>query len=368
MVYNEIKGILPHFQVEGTYQSAEELHSGNINNTYHMIYAAPGGEAHYALQYINPYVFKEPRGVMRNIALVTGHLRKSLIQNGVDPARHVLELIPTCAGDILYEDERGGIWRCYRYITNATAYDRPQKDAHLFEAGRAFGEFQRLLCDFPAEALFASIPDFHNTKRRFYTFVQSVAADQAGRAERVEEEIEFFFDRRRMMGQIVRLLDHGEIPLRVTHNDTKINNVMIDDRTDKAICVIDLDTVMPGSSLYDYGDAIRFAASTAAEDEPDTGKIALDMEKFRLFTQGFLSEVDGFLTEGELSRLVLGVKVITCELAMRFLAVYLDGDVYFKVNSPDHNLIRARAQMKLLTDVESKEEELVRIIRQMRGL
>ncbi|MBQ3109199.1 MAG: phosphotransferase, partial [Clostridia bacterium] len=247
------------------------------------------------------------------------------------------------------------------YITDASAYDAPRKEAHIYETGRAFGEFQRLLYDFPADMLHATIPDFHNTTRRFYTFVASVAADKAGRVRYIENEIEFMFEHRKLMNGIVTKLDKGELPLRVTHNDTKINTILIDNATDKALCVIDLDTVMPGSSLYDFGDAIRFCASTAAEDEPDTTKISLDMNAFKLFTEGFLSETNGFLDPEEIRALPLGVLVITCELAMRFLTDYIDGDLYFKVNYPEHNLVRARAQIALLRDMETKYDEMCRI-------
>lgn len=281
---------------------------------------------------------------------------------GVDPARRVLTLIPTVSGGNLFQDEEGHYWRAYNYISGATAYDAPQKPVHTFETGRAFGEFQRLLCDFPANSLYDTIPDFHNTTRRFYNFVASVAADKAGRVRKVEEEIEFMFDHRRMMGQIIRMLDSGALPMRVTHNDTKINNVLIDDITDKAICVIDLDTVMPGSALYDYGDAIRFCASTAAEDEEDLSKITLNMDAFERFTEGFLSETNGFLTSNELHNLPLGVLTITCELAMRFLTDYIDGDMYFKVRSPEHNLIRARAQIKLFKEMERHRAQMQDIV------
>ena len=262
----------------------------------------------------------------------------------------------------MHRDATGDYWRAYRYIDNAVPYDVLEKPRHYYEIGRAFGEFQRRLRTFPAQRLHETIPDFHNTTRRFYAFVAAVAEDRAGRVDALEDEIEFFFERRKMMNEIVRRLKTGELPLRVTHNDTKSNNVLIDQETDEAICVIDLDTVMPGSSLYDFGDAVRFGASTAAEDEEDLSKIGLDMEKYRLFTEGFLRETNGFLTEKEIGLLPLGVKVITCELAMRFLTDYIDGDRYFKVNSPTHNLARAHAQMKLLTDIEVKEEEMYRVL------
>ena len=362
MVYNEVKHILPRFAFEGDYYDAVEMTSGNINNTYRLEYRVNGESVFYTLQHINRYVFKNPQMVMENIERVTEHLRASYIAEDIDPTRHVLHLIPTVDGKNLFIDAEGNYWRAYYFISNATPYDAPEKPVHLFETGRAFGEFQKRLYDFPTGLLHDTIPDFHNTTKRFYTFVASVAEDKAHRVRELEDEIEFMFEHRRMMNGIVRRLENGELPLRVTHNDTKINNVLIDDATDKAICVIDLDTVMPGSSLYDFGDAVRFCASTAAEDEADTSRIHLDLERYRLFTEGFLSEVNGFLQPEEIRLLPLGVQVLTCELAMRFLTDYIDGDLYFKLRYPKHNLVRARAQMALLRDIESKADEMQRII------
>lgn len=365
MLYNRIKGILPQFPFIGKYVSATELTSGNINTTYHLTYKSADTFIHYTLQHINPYVFKSPEKVMENILNVTEHLKKNLEEQGLDPARRVLQIVKTKKGEVMHKDAEGFYWRAYYYIDNATPYNSVKKAEHFYEVGRIFGEFQKLLCDYPVENLHETIPDFHNTTRRFYAFVAAVAEDKAGRVDEVEDEIEFLFDRRRMMGEIVKKLKKGEIARRVTHNDTKINNVLIDDATDKAICVIDLDTVMPGSALYDFGDAIRFGASTAAEDEEDLTKISLDMNLFRQFTAGFLSEVRGFIPDHEIRLLPLGVKVITCELAMRFLTDYIDGDLYFKVRSPEHNLIRARAQMKLLTDIEKKSGEMDKVIEEL---
>lgn len=366
MLYNRIKHILPEFAFEGRYLDGEELHSGNINNTYHLIYGTrDGAQHHYTLQQINSYAFRDPAAVMRNIEMISTHMRSALEEKGVNPDRRMLEIIPTRKGETMLATGNGGFWRAYKYIENATAYNQVTKPEHFFETGRAFGEFQRLLMDFPAEKLNETIPNFHNTQRRFYTFVASIAEDKVGRVKELEDEIEFFFERRKMMSEIVRKLEAGDLPIRVTHNDTKINNVMIDNETDKAICVIDLDTVMPGSALYDYGDAIRSGANTAAEDEPDTDKIALDLNLFEQFTRGFLSEVHDILTDEEIRLMPLSIKVITCELAMRFLTDYIDGDLYFKVHSPDHNLIRARAQMKLLTDIEDKYDELNEMVQKI---
>lgn len=359
MIYNRIKTVLKQFCFQGEYQSVQELVSGNVNSTYHLFYNDHGTPHQYVLQRINEYVFKEPVNVMQNIVRVTEHLRGSLENAGLNADGHVLDIIKTVTGEPLYVDPKdGSFWRAYVFIDNAIAPDTVTSLNMMREVGRGFGNFQRLLVDFPAEELYVPIPNFHNTTKRFYAFVRAVDEDKAGRVKDVEDEIEFFFEHRRMMNQIVQLLNNGTLPLRVTHNDTKSNNVMMDIDSGKAVCVIDLDTVMPGSSLYDYGDAVRFGASTAAEDEPDTAKIALDMEKTRAFTEGFVEETNGFLTQAELRRLPLGIKVITCELAMRFLTDYIDGDLYFRVNSPQHNLIRARAQMALLRDIERKQDAL----------
>ena len=364
MLYNNIKHVINHFKFDGTYEDVEELLSGNINSTYRLTYRLPDGKTvRYVLQKINTVAFRQPDELMKNVQLVIDHITAAMARAHVDTDRRILEFIPTVGyattdSPLLYRDDHGDFWRADVFIDRATAYDQIT-DPHMFyEAGRGFGEFQKYLSDFPADKLVETIPDFHNTKKRFYTFVAAVSSDKAGRVKELDKEIDFFFDRRKMMSSIVDLLDAGKLPLRVTHNDTKLNNVMIDDDTGEALCVIDLDTVMPGSSLYDYGDAIRYGASTAAEDEPDLSKIGVDMELFRQFTDGFISEVKDDLTRDELLSLPLGIKVINCELAMRFLTDYLDGDVYFKVNRPQHNLIRARAQMRLLECFEEKYDEM----------
>jgi Ser/Thr protein kinase RdoA (MazF antagonist) len=362
VIYNLIKTIIPNFAFAGSYDSCEEIQSGNVHNTYCIHYSCNEVHKRYILQRVNTYVFKEPKSVMKNIILITDHLRKSIVRANEDPTRRVLDIIPTIQGEPLYEDGEGGYWRGYGFIDNATAHDTVADARMAYEIGRGFGNFQKLLVDFPAGTLFTPIPDFHNTPKRFYALMRSIDQDRINRVCEVENEIEFMFDHRRMMSEIVKLLDSGVLPLRVTHNDTKSNNVLVDNDTLKAICVIDLDTVMPGSVLYDYGDAVRFCASAAAEDERDESKVMLEMEKTEQFTRGFVEETNGFLTRAELSRLPLGIKVITCELAMRFLTDYLDGDLYFKVNSTDHNLVRARAQIALLRDIEEKEQEIQNLV------
>lgn len=362
MLYNRIKHVLPKFHFEGIFQEVEELCAGNINNTYRLTYLAEGGRVNqYALQHINSYVFKNPALVMHNMELVCNHLHNGYVTDGIDPKRRMIELISTEANSVLYTDERGGFWRAYHFIDGATAYNRVENPAQFYEVGRCFGEFQHRLHDFPVGELADTIPNFHNTRKRFYAFVAAVDRDQAGRVKEVENEIDFLFDRRRLMNEIVARIEAGSLPLRVTHNDTKVNNVMVDDATGKAICVIDLDTVMSGSVLYDFGDAIRFGASTASEDEPDLDKISLDIGLYEQFARGYLSEMNGVLSDEEVRLLPLGVKVITCEQVLRFLTDYIDGDLYFKVNGPRHNLERARAQMRLLEDIEAKYAQMCAI-------
>lgn len=358
MTYNDLKEIIPQFNFEGRYIRVYELTSGNVNNTYRLEYALGNIRIYYTLQRINAYVFNNPEAVVGNIAKVTEHIRKKIIEEKGDDRRSVLSLIKTKQGEYIFRDKRGDYWRAYRFIDNADALDVVNTAEQMEEVGRGFGRFQRLLTDYDATQLYTTIPNFHNSTKRFYRFVKALDEDRANRAGEIEDEIEFIFDHRKMMGEIVKLLDDGVIPYRVTHNDTKANNVLLDGETGKALCVIDLDTVMPGSVLFDYGDAIRYGASLAKEDEEDISKIRLDMDKVKAFTKGFIDETNGFLLREELLRLPLGVKVITCELAMRFLTDYIDGDLYFKVNSPEHNLIRARAQIALLKDIERRESAL----------
>ncbi len=359
MIYNDLKHILKQFLFVGKYANAEELTSGNINATYRLEYAREDGTVgQYVLQRINTAAFKNPAELMSNIQLVTDHITASMTRQKLNCDRRILEFIPTKQGGYLHRDENGGCWRAYKFIDGVTAYNSIRDPMHFYEAGRGFGEFQKFLFDFPADKLAATIPDFHHTTKRFYAFVAAVAEDRAGRAASIEREIDFFFDRRKLMNRIIALTEAGVLPERVTHNDTKLNNVLIDNETGKALCVIDLDTVMPGSILYDYGDAIRYGACTAAEDEPDLSKIGVDMNLFRLFTDGFVSEIANTITVDEIRNLPLGVLVITCELAMRFLTDYLNGDEYFKVQHPEHNLVRAHAQMKLLEEFERHYDEM----------
>jgi len=363
---DQIKSVAGHFALQGALLAAKELTSGNINKTYRLTCEAEGAQRDYVLQRINTYVFKRPMDVMENILRVTEYLRGVLTAAGEDPARRVLRVIPTLDGQCMYTDPEGGCWRAYDFIPDAAAYNTVDA-ATFYQVGRGFGEFQRLLAGFPAEQLHETIPQFHDTRARYRQLEAAMEANSAGRRASVQQEIGFLLARRERLCSVAERVDRGELPLRVTHNDTKSNNVMVDAATGAPLCVIDLDTVMPGSVLYDYGDAIRFAGTTAPEDEPDVTKIALDMEKTRAFTRGFIQETNGFLTREELRLLPLGIEIMTGELAVRFLTDYLAGDPYFKLNYPEHNLVRTRAQIALLQDVERKAGQLQAMVDELIG-
>ncbi len=351
------------FSIPGVCVGGEELRAGNINRTYELLFRQPDGRTDtYIFQKINTYVFRHPHAMMRNIQTVTDHIKHKLLARDGSFHRRVLSFLTTRDGLPYVDHPEHGFWRAYEFVDDARAYNLITKPLHFYEAGRAFGEFQGWLADFPATTLTETIPDFHNTAARMETFVQAVQADRAGRAGSVAEEIAFILARRQEAGLLTALLASGEIPYRVTHNDTKINNILFDAKTDRAICVIDLDTVMPGSSLYDFGDAVRSGASTAAEDEEDLSKVSLSLELFEAFTKGFLEGTAGLLTDREVELLPLGAKIMALELASRFLADYLDGDVYFKTRIPAHNLIRARTQIRLVQDIENKMADMAAIV------
>lgn len=350
----DIAEIASHFAFGKRPVSYEELNEGLINTTYRLLFSDDDTDNSYILQRINTVAFKDPDSLMHNIFLVTEHIRAGLEREGVDPNRHVLNFVRTNDGERLYRDAEGGCWRAYCYVGRATAYNVIENPRMFREAGRGFGEFQTRLLDFPADRLVESIPHFHDTPRRYQALCDAIRADKAGRVKDLGEEIAFVNARVDRMGEIVDRLATGELPLRVTHNDTKLNNVLLDDETDRALCVIDLDTVMPGSVLYDFGDAIRYGANTVAEDEVDTDKVGFDMELFEAFTRGFLEETAGNLTASELHLLPLGAEIMTLELVIRFLTDYVEGDVYFKTKYPGHNLVRTHAQMRLLTEMEKR--------------
>lgn len=359
---NLIRSIAENFKYEGELVSYTELKAGNINTTYKIDFELAGKTTSYILQKINTFAFKDPVGLMNNVSLVTEHIANALRARGEDLERRVLRFVQAKDGTYLYLAPDGGAWRSYLFVDGCTAYNKIEDPLHFYEAGVGFGEFQRDLADFPADKLVETIPNFHNTAKRFEAFEASVKADAAGRAESVRREIDFVIAHKDMCNEIVSKMESGQLPVRVTHNDTKLNNVLIDNESGHALCVIDLDTVMPGSSLYDVGDAIRYGACTADEDEPDTSKIGFSMELFRQFTRGFVEKTKANLTREEILLLPLGAKVMTCELVIRFLTDYLDGDKYFKILYPEHNIVRTRAQLTLLCEMEKHYGEMCEFV------
>jgi len=355
MNYN-LKDILKHFDVEFSLQA---YGNGHINDTY-IVQSTPS----YILQRINTDVFKNPIELMDNIKAVTEFLQDKIKKNGGDPTRETLTLINTIDGKTFYQTKDGDCFRMYKFIDNTKSYETVENPTQFYNAARAFGRFQNMLKDFPANKLYEVIPSFHNTRKRFEDFKVAVNENKAKRLELVENEVNFALNREKYVDIVVDLLNSKELPLRVTHNDTKLNNVLLDETTGEGVCVIDLDTVMPGSLLYDFGDALRFGASTGAEDEKDLDKIWFDLDLFAAFTKGFLEELGDTITEKELELLPFSAILMTYECGIRFLGDFLNGDTYFKVDSDTHNLDRARTQFKLIKDMEDKLEDMKQVVRE----
>ena len=354
---------IENFCFEGMYQEDKPWGNGHINDTYSLFFSIGERKTkRYILQMMNRSIFSKPAEVMENIMGVTSYLQKIIAQNGGDPERETLNVIPAKDGRAYYVDTKGEYWRAYAYIENATSFEKVESPEDFYESAVAFGNFQRLLADYPAETLHETISGFHDTKARFEVFKKAVAEDICGRAASVKREIDFVLERENIAGVFGELLDKKEIPLRVTHNDTKLNNIMMDNETRKGICIIDLDTVMPGLAMNDFGDSIRFGASTALEDETDLDKVWCDMNLFEAYTRGFIEGCGGKLTKREIELLPMGAKVMTFECGMRFLTDYLQGDTYFKTHRPKQNLDRCRTQFKLVADMEAKWQTMQEIV------
>ena len=347
------------FALRGAPLYAGRYGSGHINDTYAV--ACDSGLM-YIVQRVNGTVFPKPWELMENIAAVTAFLGRRT----ADP-RRCLRLVPTRDGGPCFVDDQGGYWRAFPFISNSVCLQAPTRPEDFYQSGVAFGAFQRQLADFPAATLHEPIPNFHNTPDRYRKLHQALAEDPLGRAKDCQAEIRAYLDREAGADSIVKGLAEGALPLRVTHNDTKLNNVMLDYDTHEALCVIDLDTIMPGSALYDYGDSIRFGAATAAEDERDLGRMCLDLELFRTYTRGFLSACGDSLTERELQMLPVGARLMTLECGVRFLTDYLSGDTYFKISRESHNLDRARTQLRLVEDMERKWKDMEQIVKEVRA-
>lgn len=343
------------FKLYGNPVYCEKYGCGHINATYLV---ETDKRKRYILQKINTHVFPDVEALMGNVEKVT-----SFIAARVRNPRDAMRLVETNSGKSFYSDEEGQCWRVYDFIEDGLSLQLPEGPQDFYESAIAFGGFMEQMSSFPAETLKETIKDFHNTIDRYRIFKETLKKDPLGRASEVEREIEFILSREDEAGSLHRMRIHKELPLRVTHNDTKLNNVMLDRSTRKALCVIDLDTVMPGLSLYDFGDSIRFGAATALEDEKDLSRMGIDLELFRIYTRGFVKACPS-LTKKERELLPLGAKIMTLECGVRFLTDYLDGDHYFAVHRPKHNLDRARTQFKLVLDMESKWKEMNNIIRE----
>ena len=351
------------FAIQGDFILGEEIDSGHINSTYRASYRqADGSEQRYIFQAINRNVFKDPHAVMTNVERVTHHINDKVLRRKHDLGGQTLNLFPARVGGVWVEDEKGTVWRCYNHIEGCVTYDIVENERQAFQAAHAFGAFQDLVSDLDASLIAETIPDFHNTRKRYDRLMEVIAADPCGRAPGVKEECDFIREREPLVDVLLDLADAGKIPLRVTHNDTKINNVMIDAQTDEAVCVIDLDTVMPGLALYDFGDLIRTATSPAAEDEMDLSKVEMQMPMFRALVEGYLDAAGSFLNETEVRHLAFSGRLITLEVAIRFLTDYLEGDVYFKTHRPGQNLDRCRNQLQLVREIERQEPEMNSIV------
>lgn len=357
-----LKEIIENFDFKGELLSVSPYGSGHINDTCLLKYKIEDDVVLIILQRMNTHIFKKPVELMENIMNVTDYLRKRIIENGGDPKRETLTVILNKVGQPYYQDSEGQYWRAYHFITGTTSYDEVQSDDDFYQSALAFGKFQSLLAEYPAHTLHETILDFHNTKARFAAFKEAVERDICNRVKDVQDEIRFVLEREDIANILNIMQEKGELPLRVTHNDTKLNNVLIDNQTHQGICVIDLDTVMPGLAINDFGDSIRFGASTGAEDEKDLSKVECDMHLFEVYTKGFIEGSNHRLTENEIRALPIGAKVMTYECGMRFLTDYLQGDTYFKTQYPTHNLDRCRTQFKLVADMEKKWSTMNEIV------
>ncbi len=362
--YNKLAG---QFQFEGEFIFGEPFGCGHINDTYVLYFKREFEHPlRYIVQGINHRIFKNVDQLMENIDHVISFIAQKVIKEGGDLSREVLQIVKTIDDKLYYDAGNEHYYRAYVFIDDAVSLQLITQPEHFYQSAKAFGKFQKQLSDFPADTLFETIPNFHNTRDRYRLFTEAVEQDIVGRAKSVQEEIEFIQKREKDTGVLLNLLEAGKLPLRVTHNDTKLNNVMLDVKTGKGVCVIDLDTVMPGLVHYDFGDSIRFGASTATEDETDLSKVSMNLELFELFSKGFLEECGDSLTETELEYLPFGAKLMTFECGMRFLTDYLNGDTYFKIHREHHNLDRCRTQFRLVADMENKHEQMTEIIRKCR--
>ena len=355
-----IENVVKGFQVEGNVTEYIPFGNGHINDT--RLVTMDNG-VQFVLQRINKNVFKRPDLLMENYVGVTEFIRKKIEKMGGDPLREVLNAIPAKDGKPYIIDEEGQYWRLLVYVTESMSYDKVEKPEQFYDSAVSFGDFQYMLRDYPAETLHETIVNFHNTPDRYRQLMEAIENNTAGRLAEVGQEVEFAKARREFASTLENAHKEGRLPLRVTHNDTKLNNILFDSNTGKALCVVDLDTIMPGYSVNDFGDSIRFGATTALEDETDLSKVNFDISLYDLYVKGFIEGAKGGLTEGELEMLPIGAIMMTFECGMRFLADYLNGDTYFRIHRPSHNLDRCRNQFKLVADMEAHLDEMKAIVK-----
>lgn len=357
-----ISQILAAYALPGTVADVARHGKGHINDTFCVVCKTPeGGTARFILQRLSQAAFPHPEEVMENFVGITSYLRREILAEGGDPLRETLSLVKTGDGADFVTDAEGRAWRLMPFIENAECYQSATPE--LFAAsGRAFGRFQYMLRDYPARTLHETIPHFHDTESRFEQFLAALEADKMNRAEGISPEIQFILRRKADCGVALRALREGKLPLRVTHNDTKLNNILIDRDTHEGICIIDLDTTMPGLAINDFGDSIRFGANHCMEDEQDLTKVNFDISLYEVFTRGFLEGARGSLTPAELEYLPWGARLMTLECGIRFLTDYLDGDHYFHVSHPRQNLDRARTQLKLVKDMEEQFDAMGAVV------
>ena len=361
---HDIKSVSSQFQIFGEYLTAGPYGSGHINDTYAAAYDVSGTVVRYIHQRVNHNIFKNVPALMENVERVTRHIGAKL-GGSRDSSRRTLTVVPTRDNQPYHKDAGGNFWRTYLFIEKAKTYDTIETAQQAFEAAKAFGHFQGMLADFPAPRLNDTIPDFHNTPKRFAALEAALAADTCNRAKSARAELDFVMKRKAMTRELLELNAQGLIPERITHNDTKLNNVMLDDASGAGICVIDLDTVMPGLALYDFGDMVRTATSPAKEDEQDLSLVKMQFPMFEALARGYLETAGGFLTKTEKSRLAFSGKLITLEIGIRFLTDFLAGDTYFKVHREGHNLDRCRTQFKLVESIEQQETAMNALVEQL---
>ena len=343
------------FSHAGPFISCEPYGNGHINDTF-LVKSETGRR--YIFQRINTNIFPDFSGVMKNIVAVTTHIRRKVRNEGGDVARCTLTVIPTDYGKNYYRDSIHSSWRMYSFVERTEAKDRVDTLQEFTDCAAAFGRFQGWLSDFDASVLIEPIKNFHNTPVRYENLMRAVESDPCGRVKDVQAEIAFAKERYEFIQTLERAREAGKLPLRVTHNDTKLNNILFDEKSHKPICVIDLDTVMPGYSVNDFGDSIRFGANTAVEDETDLSKVSLDLELYHAYAKGFLAGCNGKLTDDENALLPIGARMMTLECGMRFLTDYIEGDHYFRTSREGHNLDRCRCQFALVADMEKKAEQM----------